>query len=420
MDAYRRSAVSTIVRRLNGKPERLIVIAGVRQTGKTTVALQVLEQTGRPCRYLAADDPCDSDAFSDSLRDSTAAAGEDSFPLGEKKDAGWIIRRWKEARVEAECSQRGFVMAFDEIQEIPNWAETVKSLWDEDRRDDRPLHVILIGPFSPPEEKGLSESLEERHEIIRLAYWSFAEMSEAFGFDLPSYIYFGGFPGAAGMIRKQRVWRSYIYNSFIQPKLEWGIFKTRDVKKPALLEKLFEISALYSGQILSYNKMLGRLWDAGNTTTLRRYLELLESEGLVAGLPKYIGTVHRRRAPSPKLNVLNTALMSVCSRYTFEEAKADRSFWKQMIKSTVGAHLLNTGTPETHLYYWKDGNHQVDFVLELGGNLAAFEVRTDTDLFNVRGLKEFEKRFSSVHSELIGENGIPLEEFLSVQASGWF
>lgn len=420
MKTYQRPAVSAIVRLLDEKPERLIVVTGVRQTGKTIVALQALEQVDRPCRYLAADAPRNSDAFSDGMGNSTVAASEDLLPSVGKKDAGWIIRKWKEARIEAESSQRGFVMVFDEIQKIPNWPETVRSLWDEDRRDGRPLHVILVCPLLPPEEEDLSESLEERLETVRLTHWSFAEMSEAFGFDLSSYIYFGGYPGAAGMIREQDTWRSYVYDSLVQAKIGWGIFKTHRVKKPALLEKLFRISASYSGQILSYNKMLGRLRDAGNTTTLRRYLELLESEGLVAGLPKYIGTVHRRRAPSPKLNVLNTALMSVCSGYTFEEAEADRSFWKQMIKSTVGAHLFNTGMPEVRLYYWKDGNHQVDFVLELGGKLVAFEVGAGADIPGVTGLKEFEKRFNSVCSELVGDGGMPLEEFLSVPASDWF
>ena len=246
-------------------------------------------------------------------------------------------------------------------------------------------------------------------------------MSEAFGFDLPGYVYFGGYPGAAGMIHEQDIWRNYIYDSFILPKLELGISETQRVRKPALLKKLFETAAWHSGQILSYNKMLGWLPDAGNTTTLKRYLELLEDKGMIGGLSKYIGTAHRRRASSPKLNVLNTALMSVRSGYTFEEAKADRSFWKQLVKSAVGAHLFNTGMPEVRLYYWKDGNHQVDFVLELDGKLAVFEVGTSSaDFPMLTGMKEFEKRFNPVRSEMVGETGMPLEEFLSVPASDWF
>lgn len=421
MNAYRRPVTSTIAGRLSKKPDRLIVVTGMRQTGKTTIVLQALKQIDRPHGYLAADNPCVSEAFSEGRRDAVGTQDGKTPSLLEKKDAGWMKRKWKEARIEAERSERGFVIVFDEVQKIPGWMKIARNLWDEDRRNGCPLHVVLIGPFSPLKEKDLSECLAGRHEVFRITYWSFGEMSEAFGFDLPGYVYFGGYPGAASMIHEQDIWRNYIYDSFIQPKLELGIFETRRVRKPALLKKLFETAMWHSGQVLSYNKMLGWLPGAGNTTTLKRYLELLEDNGMIVGLSKYIGTARRHRASSPKLNVLNTALMSARSGYTFEEAKADRSFWKQLVKSAVGAHLFNTGMPEVRLYYWKDGNHQVDFVLELDGKLAVFEVGTSSaDFPRLTGMKEFEKRFNPVSCEMVGETGMPLEEFLSVPASDWF
>lgn len=421
MNAYRRQVTSTIAGRLSKKPDRLTVVTGMRQTGKTTIVLQALKQIDRPHGYLATDNPCVSEALSDGRRDAVGTQDREPPSLLEKKDAGWMKRKWEEARTEAERSERGFVIVFDEVQKIPGWEKIARNLWDEDRRNGCPLHVVLIGPFSPLKEKDLSECLAGRHEVFRITYWSFGEMSEAFGFDLPGYVYFGGYPGAASMIHEQDIWRNYIYDSFIQPKLELGIFETRRVRKPALLKKLFETVMRHSGQVLSYNKMLGWLPGAGNTTTLKRYLELLEDNGRIVGLSKYIGTAHRHRASSPKLNVLNTALMSVRSGYTFEEAKADRSFWKQLVKSAVGAHLFNTGMPEVRLYYWKDGNHQVDFILELDGKLAVFEVGTSSaDFPGLTGMKEFEKRFKVKHSRLVGKNGIPIEEFLSIPAKDWF
>ena len=60
--------------------------------------------------------------------------------------------------------------------------------------------------------------------------------------------------------------------------------------------------------------------DAGNTTTLAHYLNLLEGAGLLVGLQKYAGQKVRRRSSSPKLLVLNTGLMSALSTLSFEEA----------------------------------------------------------------------------------------------------
>ena len=224
-------------------------------------------------------------------------------------------------------SERGFVLVFDEIQKIPNWSEAVKGMWDADRRQGRPLHVVLLGSAPLLMQEGMSESLAGRFETIRLTHWSFEEMAAAFDFDLSRYVYFGGYPGAAPLIRQQDRWRKYILNSLVEPNIERDVIAMQRIHKPALLKRLFDLGAEYSGQILSYTKMMGQLQDAGNTTTLSRYLNLLSAAGLVTGLPKYAGGAYRRRASSPKLNVLNTALMSAQSDYTFQEASADRSFW---------------------------------------------------------------------------------------------
>ena len=322
--------------------------------------------------------------------------------------------------MDAKRSERGFVLVFDEIQKIPNWSETVKGLWDADRHEGLPLHVVVLGSAPLLMQRGLSESMLGRFETIRLPHWSFAEMYEAFGFDLDRYIYFGGYPGAASLIQEQRRWREYILGSIIEPNIERDILAMERVDKPALLKRLFEFGAEISGQILAYDKMLGQIQDAGNTTTLARYLDLLSKAGLLTGLGKYAGGMYRRRASSPKLNVLNTALMSVHSGYTFEEAKADRSFWGRLVESAVGAHLFNTGTPEVRLHYWRERSLEVDFVLEHGRKLVALEVKSGPRRGKTVGLDEFTTRFSPQRSLLVGEGGIPIAEFLSAHAMDWF
>lgn len=414
MSTYERAQISTLLNRLNEAPEHLIIITGPRQTGKTTLVHQALNRLDRSSRYLAIDEP------EPATHPFDPEADDDTFPIAEERDTKWLTREWERARVDADRSERGFVLTFDEIQKIPNWSETVKGLWDADRRYGRSIHVILLGSAPLLMQKGMNESLAGRYETIRLTHWSFTEMSRAFDFDLPRYVYFGGYPGAASRVHDQSRWREYIVGSLVEPNIERDILAMQRVDKPILLKRLFELGAEYSGQILSYNKMLGQLQDAGNTTTLARYLDLLSKAGLITGLLKYARGVHLRKSSSPKLNVLNSALTSAHSGYTFEEAKADRSFWGRLVESTVGAHLFNSGMPEHRLHYWRNNGHEVDFVLERGQRLVAVEVKSGTRRANISGLEEFRKQFNVTKSILVGEGGIPVAEFLSTPAREWF
>ena len=420
MATYERTQKSTLLDRLNEQSDRLIVVTGPRQTGKTTLVQQVLAQVDRPSHYLSVDEP---DAGTLPPLPTAAVTGfsnDTSIRLPGERDSGWLVHEWERARLQLGRSERGLILVIDEIQKIPGWSDTVKGLWDADRREGRPLHVVLLGSAPLLVQRGMSESLAGRYETIRLSHWSFAEMSAAFGFDLQSYLYFGGYPGAASLIHDQARWRAYVADSLIEPNIERDILAMERVDKPALLKRLFELGASYSGQILSYNKMLGQLQDAGNTTTLARYLDLLASAGLIAGLFKYAGRVVRARASSPKLNVLNTALMSVFSGYTFEEAKADRSFWGRLVESAAGAHLFNTGSPEHRLHYWRENTREVDFVLQRGNRLVAFEVKSGTRRTSVSGLATFRDRYDCETTVVIGADGIPLYEFLSTPAKEWF
>ena len=413
MVSFQRAQVATLCERLAEPPSRIIALFGPRQTGKTTAVRQALRQINHESRYLAVDEP-----ESSTLRAPFDMA-EATFPVSPQRDTAWLVRNWEEARLKAEQAG-GFVLVFDEVQKIPNWSETVKGLWDADRARECPLHVVILGSAPLLMQKGMSESLAGRYESIRVTHWSFAEMSAAFDFDLAHYLYFGGYPGAAPLVHDQDRWRSYIMGSLIEPNIERDILAMQRVDKPALLKRLFELGATYSGQILSYTKMLGQLQEAGNTTTLARYLDLLSNAGLITGLPKYAVSASRRRASSPKLNVLNTALMTVEAGYTFEEAQADRSFRGRLVESAVGAHLFNTATDNTRLYYWRDGSHEVDFVLQRGTRIIPIEVKSGLNTKPLRGMEEFTQRFRPRRALLVGEGGIPLHEFLTVPAAYWF
>lgn len=422
MDTYERPQGSTLIARLREAPRWLIIVTGPRQTGKTTLVEQVLRLIQRPSSHIAVDAPDSATApFATGFRGGlTSLTTGTSLPPVDQRDTRWLVRTWEEARHEAKASDEGFVLALDEIQKIPNWSETVKGLWDADRLAGLPLHVVLLGSAPLLMQQGMSESLAGRYEVIDMPHWSFAEMAAAFDFDLDRFIYFGGYPGPAPMIRDEIRWRSFIHRSLIEPNIERDILALQRVDKPVLLKQLFGLGSEYSGHILSYNKMLGQLDEAGNTTTLARYLDLLSMAGLITGLPKYASRAHRRRASSPKLNVLNTALMSVHSDYTYEQARADRTFWGHLVESAVGAHLVNTASTEYRVYYWRDRGREVDFVLEHGRKLVAFEVKSGKRRGNVSGLQAFRKDFPVKASHVVGRGGIPVAEFLLTPAREWF
>ena len=420
MESFQRPQVDTLVERLAEPVRHIIALFGPRQTGKTTIARQALARTDLQSRYLAVDEP-ETPGFPAPYDEAAT-----TFRLHPQRDSDWLVRQWEEARLEAERSPGGSVLVLDEIQKIEGWSETVKGLWDADRLRGCPLRVVILGSAPLLMQSGLSESLAGRFETIRVTHWSFAEMSSAFDFDLPKYLYFGGYPGAAPFVRDPDRWRGYILGALVEPNIERDLLAMTPVKKPALMKRLLEVGADCSGRVLAYNKMLDQLQDAGNTTTLARYLDLLASVGLLAGLQKYTGSPVSRRASSPKLNVLNTALMTAGSGYSFDEAQSDRTFWGRIVESAVGAHLFNTSETDMRLHYWREGSHEVDFVLKRGSRVVAVEVKSGEQRVARRGrrplpgMAAFEDRFGPCRRLLVGVDGVPLNEFLTASTGEWF
>ena len=279
---------------------------------------------------------------------------------------------------------------------------------------------MLLGSAPLLVERGVGESLAGRFEILRLPHWSFAEMEAAFGWSLPQYVFHGGYPGAAPLIGQPRRWARYVRDALIEPIISRDVLLLSRVDKPALLRRLLELSCEYSGQVLSYTKMIGQLQDAGNTTTLAHYLDLLSGAGLVTGLPKYSDRLVRRRASSPKLQVLNTALIGARSRRTLRQAREDPALWGRLVESAVGAHLANAAfSGDCELSYWRDRNREVDFVLREADRLTAIEVKSGRAPGSLRGMAAFSKAFSPTRSLLVGGDGIPLETFLRRPAEHW-
>lgn len=379
------------------EPRRFIqVLAGPRQSGKTTVARQVGQRLAIPVHYASADDPA--------LRD----------PI-------WIEQQWAIARLAIEPSpSSGAVLMLDEIQKIPGWSDVVKRLWDEDSFAGTPLKVAVLGSAPLLVQRGLTESLTGRFEVIPITHWSYAEMREAFGWTVDQFVFYGAYPGAAALIGDPARWASYMREALVETTLGRDILLVTRVDKPALLRRLFQLACDYSGRELSYQKMVRQLRDAGNTTTLAHYLDLLAGAGLVMGLQKYAGETVRRRASSPKLQVMNTALMTALSGRTFEDARRDREHWGHWVESAVGAHLVNAARVEDmRIYYWRDGGRELDFVIQQGTRRLAIEVESGRRKPSLEGYKAFEASFGATPFLLVGAQGLPLEDFLASPVARW-
>ena len=239
-------------------------------------------------------------------------------------------------------------------------------------------------------------------------------MHEAFGFSAEQFAWFGGYPGSADLISDENRWKRYVSDSLLGFGVQ-NLLATRRIDKPFLFRKMFELGCLYSGQIVSFTKILGQLQDAGNTVTLSHYLNLLDTAGLLGGLEKFSPETLRQRASSPKFQVHNSALISAQRFESFEKIRQDPTSWGRIVESSIGAHLLNHSiSTGFNLYYWRNGNDEVDFVLEHKGRTIGLEIKSGATQ-KASGMAAFHKKYKPDKVLLVGTQGLPWQEFLRIK-----
>ncbi len=394
---FQRKQLSIITQRLENEPRRFIqVVMGPRQIGKTTLLRQFISSTYLTCHMASADGVL-------------------------SVNATWIAQQWEVARLKWKNKpQETVVLIIDEIQKISNWSEWVKKEWDEDTFHQRQIKVVLLGSSRLLIQQGLTESLAGRYELIYLSHWTYTEMKTAFNFSCDEYIWFGGYPGAAQLKDDEERWKNYVNDALIESSISKDILMLTRVDKPALMRNLFQLGCAYSGQIFSYNKIMGQLQDAGNTTTLAHYLGLLDSACLLSGLEKYSGEMHRQRSSSPKFQVYNTALMSAMSGNSFSEIRSLPQFWGRWVESVVGAHLINAVLGSSlKVFYWREKEEEVDFALVYKDKLVAIEVKSNASKPG-KGLNGFMAKFDVNKCYLVGDSGLSLEDFLQTDPVNLF
>lgn len=391
---FERSLVKALLRALAKRSAVFQEIIGPRQVGKTTIAHQVLEKLPYPSVYASADAP---------------------LPPGPE----WIETQWRLAEVELKKSKKPVLLVLDEIQKVRGWSESLKRLWDDARHTGQDIRLTVLGSSALLVNEGLTESLAGRFFLNRCYHWAYQECAEAFGWDLKKWLYFGGYPGAAAFAGDESQWKRYVTDSLIEAVLARDVLQMQKIAKPALLRHLFALAATFPAQIFSYNKMLGQLQDAGNSTTLAHYLKLLETAFLVSGLKLFSRGQIRKRGSSPKLILWNNALVNALSTKRFKESVGDEAWWGRLVENAVGAHFCNSlPGSDYHLTYWRDRDIEVDFVITRGAETWAVEVKSGRG-GKSSGLERFRSRYPNARMLVVGGSGIPLEKFFLEQAEAW-
>ncbi|MCY3595459.1 MAG: AAA family ATPase [Bacteroidetes bacterium] len=422
-----------------------MAINGPRHLGKTTIALQLrrrLIESKTSCWYLPMDKFNSHESDWHEIR-SEYASQRDGAIHDNRDDDGQhcstsnitgagappngqvLVEVWERARRESLKSERGLVLIIDEIQIIPRWSNIVKGLWDADRRNGYQLRVVVIG--SPPWRLmiGQNESLAGRFDFHRVTHWSLPEMTQAFGLTVEEYMFFGGYPGpfcrdSEGITL--RPWRDHILTAILTHVTKRDIMGLTRFHNPVVIRQLIDLSLRYSGNFIYYKKLLEKLPEAGDVTTLVDYLYLLSNANLIVTLDNYSRDPLRRKKSPQKLYALNTALMTATSGYTFQEARADRSFWERIVKSAVGAHLYNTRGTVTRIHYWQrdSGKYYVDFVISRGPHLVGVEVKSGNKRAS-QGLSEFKARYKNARVMEVGPgvNAVSFNDFFSLTTDEW-
>lgn len=395
---YERQQLTVLKSRMSELRRRMQIIMGPRQVSKSTLVGQFIDSTDVPFDFFAAD-------------------------AVNRYDTTWIPARWQEARMRMDLHEdREHILIIDEIQKIIGWSEQVKKEWDADTRNKRNLKVILLGSSRVLLEKGLNESLEGRFEPIKMGYWDWQEMRDAFDFNIEQYIYFGGFPGLASDINDEDRWRDLMESTIITPILTRDILEIEEIRNPALLRQVFELACMESARELSLTKMQGTM-NSGTVPTIKNYLNILDQTMTVKPLQKYSPSPIKEKNSVPKMQVYNSAFRNRYGLHTFEEALTDATEWGRQVESAVGAHLANRSQLDGfELLYWRnDKKKECDYILKKGQALVAIEVKSSS-ADDTSGYELFKQLYADriTSAFIVGPEGLPLEDFFCINLKTLF
>jgi predicted AAA+ superfamily ATPase len=363
------SFINSLHQNISRKNGLIQVIIGPRQVGKTTTVTHYFESkhSGK-FHYVSADKVFNS-------------------------NANWLSEVW------ALAQKDGKILIIDEIQKCENWAEVIKKLWDAAKKSKQQFPCVLLGSSSLEIQKGLTESLTGRFQLIKAHHWNFAESHLGYKMNFEEYLKFGGYPGSY-QFKKSLEWTNYVKNSIIGTVIEKDILQFHNVKSPALFRQAFEIIVSYPAQEISYTKLLGQIQERGNVDLVKYYISLFEGALLIRALEKFSDKRIKMKVSSPKILPLAPCLFYIGILDDYSSDERGRAF-----ELIVGSQLVRTGHD---LYYWRDGKYEVDFVLKVGRKVFAIEIKSGRKK-NTAGVEVFKEKFQGSKSIIIAPENY--EEF---------
>lgn len=377
-------------------PGRIQLLSGPRQVGKTHLLHELGEGWAGPVIFAAAD---------------SAPA---SVP-------GWWEAQWRSAETAAADGTTAVLM-IDEVQHLPSWSERLKAEYDRLERKQLPIHVVVSGSSSLTLGRGARESMAGRFEHLKLLHWPAAELVSQFGFTAERAtavaVTRGTYPGAIGFLDDPMRWQAYVRDAIIEPAIGRDILALERVRKPALLRQVFALAVAHPTEVVSLQKLRGRLDDRGALETIAHYLELLEQAFLVAPLQKHAGNAIRQRSAPPKLIPLNQGLVAAMASepMLLGDLPADtRGRWVE--NACIGL-AWNAGQGVT---YWRQEPLEVDLVTDGSWGQWAIEVKTGSySARDLAGLLEL-CSYNREHRPLVVcDRGMePIAQSAGVEARSW-
>lgn len=349
------STESAIAERFKKGFKEIQVLLGPRQVGKTTSILSFLKKYKGPYLYISADEVLET-------------------------DLNWLDQAWQKAfDLSPQC-----LLVIDEIQKVQDWSSQIKRLWDKQKISKKSrLKLFLLGSSSLKIQKGLSESLTGRFELLRAYHWNYLETQKIKKMSFENYLLYGGYPGAYDHIKDPVRFSSYLTKSIIQTVIEKDILQYHRIKNPALFKQLFDILSRLPSCEISYTKLLGQLQDKGNTDLVKDYLDLYEGAYLFQQVHKYQTAHFTRKTSSPKIIPMAPALIQL------DYKKASKENMGLAFEALVGSDLLRAELSTT---YWRDKDNEVDFVVEYKNRIIAIEVKSGKKKSS-KSLSAFKIRF---------------------------
>ncbi|PBN42249.1 ATP-binding protein [Sphingobium sp. D43FB] len=337
---------------------RVVLLAGPRQAGKTTLA-RSLSEKGRT--YLTLDD-------------ATTLSAARADPAGLVRDLDQAI--------------------IDEVQRAPDLLLAIKESVD---RDPRPGRFLLTGSANLMTLPRIADSLAGRMEIIRLLPLAQSEIlaqppprflaslfasrtpvsgTLRIGGDLVDLVLAGGYPEAIG--RKSWLRRQDWYENYVDAIVERDVRDVANIDQLERMPRLLRALAVHSGQLVNHAGVGASL--GLNHVTTQKYTAIFEQLFLVRSLPPWHNNALKRLIKKPKLHFLDSGLLAALRGITPEKLAADRSHFGAILETFVYSEVLKAthwSDDRFSLSHFRDKElDEVDIVIEnRAGQVVGLEIK---------------------------------------------